>query len=47
MVLMEELSSTYGWTPKEIREQPVRDVMTYWAILNEKRKIQREKIKRK
>lgn len=40
---MEALSSRYGWTPKEIREQSVEDLLQYLEIMKEISSI--EKIK--
>lgn len=45
-VVMELLSSEYGWTPKEIKEMDLEEVMTYLQIINMKRQIQNEEQKR-
>ena len=46
MVLMEMLSTEYGWTPKEIRELNVVDVKCYAQIISTKRKLENNKQKR-
>jgi hypothetical protein len=38
--MFELLSSEYGWTPKEIREQDYEDIKNYLQIISIKRKIQ-------
>lgn len=35
---MEMLSERYGWTPNEIREQPIADVLAYVEIIVAKKK---------
>jgi len=46
MVLMELLSTEYGWTPKEIRELSVVDIKCYTQIISTKRKLEKNKQKR-
>jgi len=43
---MEQLSAEYGWSPSEIRKEKAEDILTYWAILQTKRKIQKEESKK-
>lgn len=43
IVIMEMLSSEYGWTPSQIREQRTEDILAYVEILRLKRKIQESK----
>jgi hypothetical protein len=46
-VMMEILSSEYGWTPSQIREQRVDDVMNYWYIMNERKYYEKQQSKKK
>jgi hypothetical protein len=43
---MEILSSEYGWTPKEIREQRKEDIKLYFDIIRLKRIIENNKNKK-
>lgn len=43
--IMELLSSEYGWTPQQIREQKNSDIVDYIDIIKQKRKIQNKNSK--
>ena len=45
-VVMELLSSEYGWTPKEIKEMTLEEITKYLQIMNKKRQIQNEQQKK-
>ena len=38
---MEMLSAEYGWTPEEIRQQPIHEVNAYIEIIKRKRLLQK------
>jgi len=40
-VMMELLSSEYGWTPQQIRKQRSQDIKNYIKIIGIKRNIQK------
>jgi hypothetical protein len=46
-VLMELLSSEYGWTPNEVKELTVSELRNYLDIIQEKRKIENKLAKQK
>jgi len=41
---MEMLSAEYGWTPNQIREQPIQDIKNYIKIISIKRNIEKANI---
>jgi len=41
IVVMETLSSEYGWTPEEIRQQPIHEVHAYMEIIRIRRALQK------
>jgi len=43
---MEKLSSTYGWTPNQIRNQRVDDIHKYFEILDMKARLQKREIRK-
>jgi len=43
---METFSKEYGWTPKEIREQSVEDLIQYFQIMRLRKNIENKKIKK-
>lgn len=45
IVIMEMLSSEYGWTPNEIRVQPYEDIKCYIDIINTKHKLENGRVK--
>ena len=45
-VVMELLSSEYGWTPNEIRQIPKYEIDIYVKIINNKRLIEHSIIKK-
>lgn len=44
-VKMEALSREYGWTPTEIREQPLEDIEAYFEIIRMRNKLESRKLK--
>jgi hypothetical protein len=42
---MELLSERYGWTPEQIRAQPIDDIEAYVEIIRIKRDIERKHLK--
>ncbi len=42
-ILLEQLSSEYGWTPKQIRDQRYSDIVAYLKILKVKYELKEEK----
>ena len=42
---MEMLSTEYGWTPNEIRQQPAWEIDQYIQIINQKRKLENGRYK--
>lgn len=45
-VVMELLSSEYGWTPREIGNLTMEEITAYLQIINMKREIQNEEQKK-
>lgn len=45
-VVMELLSSEYGWTPREIENLTMEEITAYLQIINMKRQIQNEQQKK-
>jgi hypothetical protein len=43
---MEMLSEKYGWTPTQIREQSIDDILNYIDIISVKNKIEKENNKK-
>lgn len=43
---MEMLSSEYGWTPEQIRQQRLDEIDQYIAIINVKRKLKAQQAKK-
>ena len=41
---MERLSSAYGWTPKQIKNQSIDEINNYLAILNVKSKLREREL---
>lgn len=41
IVVMEMLSAEYGWTPEQIRQQPVEEIGAYVEIIRIKRLLQK------
>ena len=42
---MEMLSTEYGWTPNEIRQQPAWEIDQYIQIISQKRKLENGRYK--
>ena len=42
IVIMEELSREYGWTPSQIRMERCDDIYNYLQIIKTRRKIDKE-----
>lgn len=45
-VIMEMLSTKYGWTPNQIREISLEDIAVYMDIINQKAYIEKAERKR-
>lgn len=45
-VIMEMLSSKYGWTPNQINDIPIEDLRVYIDIINQKAHIEKAERKR-
>lgn len=43
---MESLSDSYGWTPKQIREQRIEDILAYLEIRNMKEALKKNEMKK-
>ena len=42
-VIMEKLSREYGWTPSEIRETNIDDILSYLNIIDVRKQIEKMK----